>query len=334
MSATSVSAPARLLPSPALRRYAWAVLVYFVPVILWGAVVRATSSGNGCGEHWPLCNGTWLLHAPAVARMIEFAHRVSSGLCGPAAIALALWAWLGTPRGHLARWTAAATAILTMNEAVIGALIVIWGKTAQDRSPARAFLLTTHMANTLLLLGALALTAHLLSRRCGGLASEVRWVHPARHLLGLAAVLLVACTGSTAALGDTLFPAASLASALSSDFSATSNWIIRYRWTHPAVAAAAVAYILWLLYAPGQDRPAGRARRAIPWLLALQCALGVLDVLLLAPVWLQVLHLLGADLVWIALVLASARMAMPSRERASLGAAIPSPPGPEAAARA
>ena len=77
-SAVSVSADRR--PSPALRRFAWAVLAYFIAVILWGALVRATSSGAGCGNHWPLCNGTVIQHSPRAATIIEFTHRVTSGI--------------------------------------------------------------------------------------------------------------------------------------------------------------------------------------------------------------------------------------------------------------
>ncbi len=75
------------LPSAALRRFAWAVLAYFVAVILWGGLVRATGSGAGCGDHWPLCNGTVMQHSPRVDTMIEFTHRITSGLSFFSAVA-------------------------------------------------------------------------------------------------------------------------------------------------------------------------------------------------------------------------------------------------------
>ncbi len=46
-------------------RYAWGVLLWNVLVALWGAYVRATGSGAGCGSHWPTCNGEILPRAPA-----------------------------------------------------------------------------------------------------------------------------------------------------------------------------------------------------------------------------------------------------------------------------
>ena len=59
-------------------KYAWGVLGYNILVILWGAYVRASGSGAGCGSHWPLCNGQVVPRAEQVGTLIEFAHRVSS----------------------------------------------------------------------------------------------------------------------------------------------------------------------------------------------------------------------------------------------------------------
>ena len=148
------------MPSLALRRFSWAVLVYFVAVILWGTLVRATGSGAGCGDHWPLCNGTVLQHSPRIDTMIEFTHRITSGLSFFSAVGLLWWTFAGTVRGHLARAAAAAAVAFTLVEAILGALLVKLGLTAQSQSPLRAPYLALHLTNTLLLLAALALTAH------------------------------------------------------------------------------------------------------------------------------------------------------------------------------
>src|SRR5689334_1905422 len=63
-----------------LSRFAWFVVAYNVAVVVWGAYVRATGSGAGCGSHWPLCNGEFLPSAPQTKTAIEFTHRVTSGL--------------------------------------------------------------------------------------------------------------------------------------------------------------------------------------------------------------------------------------------------------------
>src|SRR5271166_559653 len=120
MPTAAASVDARRLPSPALRRFAWAVLVYFIAVILWGTLVRATGAGAGCGNHWPLCNGTVMQHSASVNTMIEFTHRITSGLSFFSAVGLLVWTFAGTVRGHLARPAAIAAVVFTLIEAIIG----------------------------------------------------------------------------------------------------------------------------------------------------------------------------------------------------------------------
>ena len=206
------------LPSPALRRFAWGVLAYFIAVILWGSLVRATGAGAGCGNHWPLCNGTVLQHSASVNTMIEFTHRITSGLSFFCAVGLLIWTFAGTVRGHLARAAAVASVAFTLVEAILGALLVKLGLTAMSQSPLRPWYLALHLTNTLLLLAALTLTAHLLSRTHGYLRGTIRLVAPFGASIGIIVVLIVGVTGSLAALGDTLFPATSLGSALAAGF--------------------------------------------------------------------------------------------------------------------
>ncbi len=295
--------------SPALRLYSWLVVGYNVLVILWGAVVRATGSGNGCGDHWPLCGGTVVQHWRTIASVIEFAHRASSGLAGIAAVALVVWTWRGAPRRHLARVFAATAMLLTLNEGLLGALLVVLHHTATDQSPMRAFWLSLHLTNTLLLLAALALTAHFLGRDAGRMRGGVEWRYPLLGLIGLGSTLLVGVIGSLAALGDTLYPAHSLAEAFAQDFSPHANWLLHVRWLHPTLSVVAAGWIVFLVAHSRTAVPATRTLGlAVVALVAWQMVLGVADVLLLAPTWLQVTHLLGADLLWIALVVLAARL--------------------------
>jgi cytochrome c oxidase assembly protein subunit 15 len=289
------------------------VLVYFVAVILWGAVTRATGAGNGCGNHWPLCNGTVMQHAPSVDTLIEFTHRITSGISLISVVGLLVWTFRATVRGHLARAMTVASVAFTLVEAILGALLVKLGLTAQSHSPLRAPYLALHFANTLLLIAALALTAHLLSRRQGYLRRTIRLVSPVGTALGLLLILAVGVSGSLAALGDTLFPATSLREALRQDFSVTSGWLLRWRWTHPTIALLACGFVIWILVRAGQRSMHWDNRglaAAVLALLAAQYALGVLDVVLLAPLWLQVLHLLGADALWSTLIVLAARLTL------------------------
>jgi len=313
MSATAVPVTAHRLPSPGLRRFAWGVLAYFIAVILWGTLVRATGAGAGCGNHWPLCNGTVLQHSASANTMIEFTHRITSGLSFFAVVGLLAWTFAGTVRGHLARTAAVASVAFTLIEAALGAFLVKLGLTAQSLSPLRPAYLALHLTNTLLLLAALTLTAHLLSRRKGCLRGNVRIVAPFGAFASILVVMIVGVTGSLAALGDTLFPAGSLGMALAQDFSPTSGWLVRWRWMHPTVAFVASIFLIWLLVRA--------ARRKTHWdnrglsalvllLLAGVYVLGLTDVILLAPVWVQVAHLLGADTLWAALVVLTARLTL------------------------
>jgi cytochrome c oxidase assembly protein subunit 15 len=294
------------------------VLAYFIAVILWGTLVRATGSGAGCGNHWPLCNGTVMQHSPSVETLIEFTHRLTSGLSFFSVVGLLVWTYKATVRGHLARAAAVASVAFTLVEAILGALLVKLGLTAQSQSPLRPAYLALHLTNTLLLLAALTLTAHLLSRTRGYLRGNIRVVAPFGAVASVVVVMIVGVTGSLAALGDTLFPASSLGQALAQDFSAGSGWLVRWRWTHPTVAFVASIFLIWLLVRAAQ-RSAHWDNRGLSALvlilLAAQYLLGVLDVFLLAPLWLQVLHLLGADVLWVALVVLTARLTLVPEEQ-------------------
>jgi cytochrome c oxidase assembly protein subunit 15 len=294
--------------STRLPRFAWWLLAYNVAAALWGAVVRATSSGNGCGDHWPLCNGVVLQTNPRLATMIELAHRMSSGLTLPLVLLLLVWTFRSTVSGHLARIAAIAAVVFTFNEALLGALLVLLRLTADNRSPARAVYLSLHLVNTLLMLGALALAAHFLSRGETFTRHTIRLTQLPLTVTGMTATLVLGVTGTLAALSDTLFPATSLSAAFAQDFSASGGWLLRLRILHPLTAVIAGLFICWLLVRsiafPSEHKPA----LLVLCLLVLQMGLGIADVTLLAPVWMQVLHLLGADLLWIALVLLAARV--------------------------
>lgn len=294
----------------ALRRFAWGVLGYNVAVIVWGAAVRATGSGDGCGEHWPLCQGTVVLQHPTIAAMIELAHRATSGIDVLCVVALAIWTFRAVPKRHLARAWAVAVLVLTFNEALIGALLVELGLTANNASPARAFYLGLHLTNTLLLLAALTLTAHFLSRRSGAMRGSFAVRAPGLALTGLAAVLVVGVTGSLAALGDTLYPAHDLWRAMARDFEPGSSWLLRIRWLHPVCALLAGVFLVWIA-ARSLGRAADqRLAAGVVGLLVAQYAVGMMDLALLTPIGLQMAHLMVGDLLWIALVVLCARMCL------------------------
>jgi cytochrome c oxidase assembly protein subunit 15 len=250
-------------------------------------------------------------HSGRIDTMIEFTHRITSGISFFSVVALLVWTFAATVRGHLARAAVVAAVAFTVVEAALGAFLVKLGLTAQSRSPLRAPYLALHLTNTLLLLAALTLTAHFLGRRAGFKGDKVRMTAPFVGIASVAIVLVVGVTGSLAALGDTLVPASSLSAAFAQDFSSASEWLVRWRWTHPTVAFLASVFLIWLLVRAARRRSQwdNRALSALVLiLLALQYVLGILDVAFLAPVWLQILHLLGADVLWAAIVVLAARL--------------------------
>ena len=292
-----------------LPHFARFVVAYNIIVIVWGAYVRATGSGAGCGSHWPLCNGAILPTTAQTQTLIEFTHRVMSAVSLLLVAILLMWCWRRTAKGEWPRYSAIAATALLFNEAFLGALLVLLDSIGSlDRPAAHAFFLCLHFGNTLLLLAALALTAKWLSEPSRHFAVFAKPYERIAIGFGLVSVIIIGTTGSLASLGDTIFPPDSLRHALMQDFSASSHILLRLRLLHPVAAVMGSSYIFWLL-----ARLWGKQDHS-PWMFGLtaalitQIALGAMNVILLAPIWLQMMHLLVAEMVWILLVLASAEL--------------------------
>ncbi len=290
-----------------LAHFAWFVVAYNVAVIVWGTYVRATGSGAGCGNHWPLCNGEFLPTTPQTQTVIEFTHRVTSGLSLVLVAILLIWCWRRTAKGDWPRYSAVAATVLLFNEALLGALLVLVDHVGGlDRSATHALFLCLHFGNTLLLLAALALTAKWLSDRDGRFGMVRRPYQTIAIGLGLVSVMVIGMTGSLASLGDTIFPADSLRHAVLQDFSWSSPTVLRLRVLHPIAVVIGSIYVLWLVHAFWRKQERFAWVPLLTITLTGQIALGAMNVMLLAPAWLQMTHLLVAEMFWILLVLASA----------------------------
>jgi heme A synthase len=305
-------------PASRYARFAWATLALNLAVIVWGAFVRASGSGAGCGSHWPLCNGEVIPRSPGVQTLIELGHRLSSGVALLCVVGLVGGAWRGFPRGHPVRRTATAAGALMVAEALIGAGLVLLELVAENRSVARAWWMAGHLVNTFLLVAALTLTAWWATRD-----ERPRWRDAGglSVILGaaLAGVLVLGVSGAITALGDTLFPAASLAEGKAMTFSPSAHVFVRLRVWHPLLALAVGALLLAAAAAATRRRPdavTSRTATVLIGVFALNLAVGVVNVWWLAPVPVQLVHLLLADLVWIALViLAASALAAPGSSR-------------------
>ena len=302
-----------ILSVRAFIRFAWITLAVTIVVIVWGAVVRATGSGAGCGSHWPLCNGGVVPLAPATATIIEFTHRLTSGVAMILALVLALWARRVFPAGHRARRWAMYSLMFMLIEAAIGAGIVLLGLVADDASPLRAGYIAVHLTNTMFLVGAMTATIRFSgasdqlntgsSGHRGIGSSDHRGIGSSDHqgigsarvrrwqVIALALMVVVAAAGAIVALGDTLFPHASLAEGIAADLDPTSHFLIRLRVWHPiaAVIASVVAITAF-------------RRPIVTGCILFQVGLGIINLMMLAPLPLQMAHLLVSNILWIAMV--------------------------------
>lgn len=294
-------------------RFAWAVLGWNLLVILWGAYVRASGSGAGCGSHWPLCNGEVVPQAPEAHTIIEFAHRATSGIALVATVVLALWSAVRFPRGHRVRRTALLSLVFLMAEVLLGAGLVLLEFVGGNASPGRALYLSLHLVNTQFLLATLALTAWF-SR--DATQHAVRF---SKVIAGtLPAALLISVTGAIAALGDTLYPSASLAEGMRQDVSAAASFLVRLRVLHPVLAMFAAAYFISVAFMAIRAKPNPLQLRIGMMALLLtvtQLFAGAINLALLAPICMQIVHLLLADLVWLSLLLLTVESAPRTLQR-------------------
>jgi heme A synthase len=286
------------------ERYVWIVLGYTIIVILWGAFVRATGSGAGCGNHWPLCNGEVIPREPLLETIIEISHRLTSGLLLILVVGLTFFSFRLYPKGHIVRRGGVLTLLFVIIEALFGAALVLLELVAHNASLTRAFSMSLHLVNTLVLVGVITLTGMwvrgIAAPDFNGRGRMLTWV-----IIGVAMTMLLGASGGIAALGDTLFPATSFAHGLSQDLDMTANVLLRLRVLHPVIAIATGIVMVVVSQVIAQMNPVAGTRQASRVLLAAyvgQLVLGTVNMVLLAPIPIQLLHLLLADVIWIAFV--------------------------------
>ena len=317
--------------------FAWFVLLYNVAVIVFGGFVRASFSGDGCGSHWPGCGGEIIPSLWDAKKAIEFSHRVMSAIDGLLVLILVGWAFRNWRRGGTALrssriaaaifWASAVALVLVAFEAMIGRGLVLTGWVAYDKSLGRAILQSVHLANTFLLLGALSLVwawsrGAKLPNWKG--QSGVVWALG----IGFVGMLLLGVSGAVTALGDNLFPVSSSSQAVIDSLDPTKHFLVRLRILHPLIAGSVGLYLLLIAGVLGNLRPSERVKRlarTVASILLAQIALGLVNVWLKAPIPLQMLHLLVADLMWISFVLLAVEAVAEDVPRAE-PAVAPDPP--------
>lgn len=292
-------------------RYAWFVLAYNIVVIIWGVFLRASKSGDGCGQHWLTCHGEVIPSAPELKTVIEFSHRLTSGLAFFAVLILVIWAFRKFEKGSPVRKSALISFVFIITEALVGAGLVLTGNTAETLTNARPFWMAGHLINTFILLAFLSLTAYFAS---GGKSfnfkaqPKILWF----LILAVLGILFVGLSGSIAALSSMLFPSETLMEGIAQDFSATSNILVRLRVSHPILSIGVGVYLIflagWLKNKFTENASVSRWSNVLSALILLQFASGAITLLTLAPIVMQIVHLFLADAVWIAFILMSANV--------------------------
>ena len=298
--------------SSSVSAFAWGVYVFTVGVILYGALVRITGSGAGCGQHWPTCHGE-ILHLPqSVETIIELTHRITSGIDLLLVIALTIVAWKKFRPGHPSRSASVAAVFLMITEALIGARLVLGNLVGMDMSMSRVTTMSLHLLNTSFLVAALLLVAW-----SSSLQHPFRWSFrgSAQWVLfgSLVLILFVSSTGAITALGDTVFPVDTsshgFVERIAADQSIGAHFLQRVRLIHPATAAvvAVVLSSIGLNFSHADQMPHVRIwGRSLAIFSFIQVVLGVATILLGAPGWMQVTHLAFATMLWSVAILLTA----------------------------
>jgi len=288
------------------RIYSWFLVGYNILVIMWGAVVRATGSGAGCGNHWPLCNGEIIPQLEKIETKIELFHRVTTSLDGLLVIILVIFAYrLYTRKSTIFRWALIALAFILF-EGFLGRMLVIQDWVADNVSVMRAIAVAVHLINTYFLLASLTITAWLGNKK----EIEFRKLRIANILIiiGLTLAIIFSAMGAVTALGDTLFPSKAISFDLQKNFNPTNNFLIRLRVIHPILAIISGSYLLAAISFIKNKQLGKMVDRRGNWLtgvIIVQVLAGGTTILTLAPLFMQMLHLMFADIFWVSLVLFS-----------------------------
>lgn len=288
-------------------KYAWFVVAYNILVILWGAVVRATGSGAGCGNHWPDCNGQVIPRPEEIETLIEFSHRLTSAFAGVLVIILLIWAFRLKPVQRFVRRMAVLSFIFILIEGALGAALVRLELVADNASVARGVMIGLHLMNTLVLLAWLALTAWGSQRKLDRVRFDASGWMGAGVLIALVSFMLMSAAGAVTALGDTLF----LSGALERQgLDPTEHFLVQLRVIHPLLAIVVSVYLVGLAYRMQRSGDERVSTLAV-WLYAgvfAQVIIGVVNIALQAPIWLQLVHLMAADALWLLLMILSAEV--------------------------
>ncbi len=291
-------------------RWTLTLLIYTVIVILWGAWVRISHSGDGCGDTWPLCHGELIPEIKRGKTWVEFGHRLMSGIYGLLIVFIWFQARKFFEKPSFGRSAAKATLIFMVIEALLGAKLVLFKLVTTNATPYRAFVMALHQVNSFMLTGAIAFTyfaSQSTSTKSKNLKPESLNSHSGynKYRFFPLVILILAITGAWAALSNSLFPENNLAAGLIADFSESSHFLIRLRIFHPVFAilgAGSLALFFWVKAQTTEESTSGKSALVLSLILACQILFGLATLFFHAPSWMKIVHLGFAHLIWIFLL--------------------------------
>ncbi len=283
-------------------KFSFALLIYNLFVVAWGVAVRATGSGNGCGRHWPKCDGEVLPIFRDFETFLEYGHRITSAIDGLLVLIMLFWAFRAFPKAHIVRLAAVASTVFVIIEGLVGRQLVMKELVDQNASAQRVVWMSIHLINTLILIGCIAATAYWATGRVTPKLKgqgAIGWA----IFAGIFGTFVLGVSGAMSALGDTLFPSNGLLNGIKQDFTPGVHFLISLRPLHPLLATSVALYMILLAGLLQKFRPSEdvtRGAKWVVWTVVGQMALGVVNLLLQAPLAMQLIHLVAADIMWLA----------------------------------
>ena len=274
-----------MLNKKSFKNYSLFVLLFTLITIFWGAWVRLSLSGDGCGNSWPLCNEKIL--PENTAAFIEWIHRGTSALSLIFILLLFILALKIYSKKHIIKRLSIASFVLICVEALIGALLVLSGFVGLNKSEIRVLLLAFHLINSLLLIGALSLCWRT------SLWNHFKIKRP--HIYFVLAFPLLALTGNIASLAGQLFPSLSLSQALTLDFLPSSHISLKLRPFHPLLAISFLIFLSVFSFSIKNLRLLTLASLVV-------VLFGFSTLIFLSPLWMKMGHLILAYSLWVFLV--------------------------------
>lgn len=284
------------------KKVSFALLIYTILVILWGAWVRISHSGDGCGDSWPLCHGQIIPEAQQGKTWVEFGHRLMSGLFGILVVLIWFKAKSLYKKGEFTRKAAFATLAFMIIEALLGAKLVLFKLVTTNDTPYRAFVMALHQVNSFLLSGSVALLfiSSMKQQSFGSTSIEFKKYRKFPWI-----IVGIGITGAWASLSNSLFPSASLLDGLFEDFSSQSHFLIRLRGLHPLLAitaAGGLTLFMWLKYQNAESPKNQKKYLFLTSTLSFAILFGIATLIFHAPTWMKITHLGLAHSLWIILI--------------------------------